>query len=108
MKRLKELIRIFYLTYRVGRLLQRSIYKVKTNALGEGELITPKPEDVFELLDRESMVTGYMYITTDGQLYSHELSGLTTIDGKHYEQTEWLRYNPISAEWSTVKQPRAV
>lgn len=54
------------------------------------------------------MVTGYMYITTDGQLYSHELSGLTTIDGKHYEQTEWLRYNPISAEWSTVKQPRAV
>ncbi|HHV1849174.1 TPA: hypothetical protein ACULGX_001713 [Escherichia coli] len=80
-------------------------YKVKTNALGEGELITPKPEDVFELLDRESMVTGYMYITTDGQLYSHELSGLTTIDGKHYEQTEWLRYNPISAEWSTVKQP---
>ncbi|MEC9523286.1 hypothetical protein RCT70_09845 [Escherichia marmotae] len=92
------------LTWSVGY-YKAQFYKVKTNTLGEGELIMPRPEDVSELLERGSMVTGYMYITTDGQLYSHQLSGLTTIDGKHYEQTEWLRYNPISAGWSSVKQP---
>ncbi|EEX2834634.1 hypothetical protein D1403_001956 [Escherichia albertii] len=92
------------LTWSVGY-YKDQFYKVKTNTLGEGKLITPKPEDVSELLERGSMVTGYMFITADGQLYNQRLSGFTTSDGKHYEQTKWLRYNPISAEWSTVKQP---
>ncbi|GAL53519.1 hypothetical protein EA14781_028_00160, partial [Escherichia albertii NBRC 107761 = DSM 17582] len=84
----------FYLFVRDIGLYKNQIYKVTTNALGEGALINLKPEDVSDSFGPGSGwgSTG-MYLSGDGQLYSNRFS------------REWLRYNPISAEWSSVKQP---
>ncbi|WP_137646536.1 hypothetical protein [Escherichia albertii] len=84
----------FYLLVRDIGLYKNQIYKVTTNALGEGALINLKPEDVSDSFGPGSGwgSTG-MYLSGDGQLYSNRFS------------REWLRYNPISAEWSSVKQP---
>ncbi|QMJ68386.1 hypothetical protein [Escherichia fergusonii] len=84
----------FYLLVGDIGLYKNQIYKVTTNPLGEGGVINLKSEDVSDSFGPGSGwgSTG-MYLSGDGQLYSNRFS------------LEWLRYNPISAEWTTVKQP---
>ncbi|HHB9458192.1 TPA: hypothetical protein ACODPB_002236 [Escherichia albertii] len=93
----------FYLFVRNTGLYKNHIYKVTTNALGEGALINLKPEDLFDSLEAGGgwSLTN-TYISTDGQLYAQQP---TEIRKMHAKQGEWLRYNLGVGGWSSVKQP---
>ncbi|WP_137651068.1 hypothetical protein [Escherichia albertii] len=93
----------FYLFVRNTGLYKNKIYKVTTNALGEGALINLKPEDLSDSLEAGGgwSLTN-TYISTDGQLYAQQL---TEIRKMHAKQGEWLRYNLGVGGWSSVKQP---
>ncbi|MCZ8956240.1 hypothetical protein NIZ24_19945 [Escherichia albertii] len=93
----------FYLFVRNTGLYKNKIYKVTTNALGEGALINLKPEDLSDSLEAGGgwSLTN-TYISTDGQLYAQQP---TEIRKMHAKQGEWLRYNLGVGGWSSVKQP---
>ncbi|CTU27319.1 hypothetical protein [Escherichia coli] len=93
----------FYLFVRNTGLYKNKIYKVTTNALGEGVLINLKPEDLSDSLEAGGgwSLTN-TYISTDGQLYAQQP---TEIRKMHAKQGEWLRYNLGVGGWSSVKQP---
>ncbi|TGC12467.1 hypothetical protein [Escherichia sp. E4385] len=93
----------FYLFVRNTGLYKNQIYKVTTNALGEGELINLKPEDLSDSLEAGgSWGLTNTFISTDGQLYTQQATG---IGKEHAQQGEWLRYNLGKGGWSSVKQP---
>ena len=93
----------FYLFVWNTGLYKNKIYKVTTNALGEGALINLKPEDLSDSLEAGGgwSLTN-TYISTDGQLYAQQP---TEIRKMHAKQGEWLRYNLGVGGWSSVKQP---
>lgn len=93
----------FYLFVRNTGLYKNQIYKVTTNALGEGELINLKPEDLSDSLEAGgSWGLTNTFISTDGQLYTQQATG---VGKEHVQQGEWLRYNLGKGGWSSVKQP---
>ncbi|MCU7309757.1 hypothetical protein N6N71_14225 [Escherichia albertii] len=93
----------FYLFVRNTGLYKNKIYKVTTNALGEGALINLKPEDLSDSLEAGGgWSLPNTYISTDGQLYAQQP---TEIRKMHAKQGEWLRYNLGVGGWSSVKQP---
>lgn len=95
----------FYLFVRNTGLYKNQIYKVTTNALGEGELVNLKPEDLSDSLEAGgSRGLTNTFISTDGQLYTQQATG---IGKEHAQQGEWLRYNLDKGGWLSVKQPRA-
>lgn len=93
----------FYLFVRNTGLYKNQIYKVTTNALGEGELVNLKPEDLSDSLEAGgSWGLTKTFISTDGQLYTQQATG---IGKEHAQQGEWLRYNLGKGGWLSVKQP---
>lgn len=93
----------FYLFVWNTGLYKNQIYKVTTNALGEGELVNLKPEALSDSLEAGGRwrLTN-MFISTDGQLYTQQA---IEIGKEHAQQGEWLRYNLGKGDWSSVKQP---
>lgn len=95
----------FYLFVQNTGLYKNQIYKVTINALGEGELVNLKPEDLSDSLEAGgSWGLTNTFISTDGQLYTQQATG---IGKEHAQQGEWLRYNLGKGGWLSVKQPRA-
>ncbi|HBL7586747.1 TPA: hypothetical protein LTB21_002828 [Escherichia coli] len=93
----------FYLFVRNTGLYKNQIYKVTINALGEGELVNLKPEDLSDSLEAGgSWGLTNTFISTDGQLYTQQATG---IGKEHAQQGEWLRYNLGKGGWLSVKQP---
>ena len=93
----------FYLFVRNTDLYKNQIYKVTINALGEGELVNLKPEDLSDSLEAGgSWGLTNTFISTDGQLYTQQATG---IGKEHAQQGEWLRYNLGKGGWLSVKQP---
>ena len=93
----------FYLFVQNTGLYKNQIYKVTINALGEGELVNLKPEDLSDSLEAGgSWGLTNTFISTDGQLYTQQATG---IGKEHAQQGEWLRYNLGKGGWLSVKQP---
>ena len=93
----------FYLFVWDTGLYKNQIYKVTTNALGEGELINLKSEELSGSLEAGgSWGLTNTFISTDGQLYTPQATG---IGKERARQGEWLRYNLGVGGWSSVKQP---